>query len=453
MQAKAFLLHELENVEKALQDTLRHDYPPGTGAEFYKECTFRIERLRAILRATSDGDVDAIEQYGRFVSYVSFLVSMIERSHLGEFSWPFAFRLQEIALALCREPGPKTSLLPIVQVLADGGIASYRIYTELYSPSVLRFQRILHIVFPRTNKYHVLLHAIFGHELGHAAYAIPSLKADFDARVLSPLFASTPMEDAPSAEKWLSSSSRPKAVDDYVTNVWNSSQTHDFTFLGRNNLALEQWRQEFFCDLFGIIMFGPSFAGAMNTLLGSMNPTGQAISDTHPPFACRANLSVRALERLGYLTHKPTGKTSLDAALATTAKDLSKVPSADPWYSMFTDKNIDDAIAGLSGILSTVAPKALYSMPNTSDLGHVVDNLCRRVPPCGSRLHPTDPRPEPFSLDFRHVLHGGWVVWLGLKHFDPAPALDFLFINRLCDKGILQQIAGGPHSLGPVAAP
>jgi hypothetical protein len=147
------------------------------------------------------------------------------------------------------------------------------------------------------------------------------------------------------------------------------------------------------------------------------------------------------MDKLGYLTHTPTGKTSLDAALSTTAKALSRVPSTESWYSLFSDKNIEDAIKGLTAILAASAPKALYSKPSTSDLGHVIDNLCRRVPPCGSRLHPTDAKPEPFSLDFRHVLYGGWIVWLGLKDLDPSSKLDFLFINRLCDKGILQQVA------------
>jgi hypothetical protein len=440
VQSKEFLLHELENVERTLQDTLRHNYPPGTSAEFYTECTLRIGRLRTAIDALSVTDTDALEEYGMYVSEISLQVSMIERSHLGEFSWPFAQRLEEIALELCKEPGPKNPLPPIIQILADGGIASYRIYTEWYWPSSLRFQRILHIVFPRTNKYHVLLHAIFGHEIGHAAYAIPSLESALDKNVFTPLFAGTPLADVGSAQKWIEDSSRPSEVDRFMHFVWEANQRHDFTFLGRNNYSLEQWHQELFCDLFGLMMFGPTFAGAMNALLGSMNPRGESISETHPPFACRANLIVRALRRLGYLNHSATGDAELDAAVASTASYFQRVPSSNPWYELFTDKNVDDAIAGIHAILSPI-PKALYTNPAAADLVHVVSNLRRGVPPCGSRLHPTEPKPEPFPLDFRHILYGGWIAWLGQKQFNPATHFKFLYINRLCERGILQQIA------------
>lgn len=439
MQAKDFLLHELDNIERTLHETLRHDYPPGNGQEFYEECITRIERLRAKTAAIGPTDFRAISQYSVLVSQVSLLISLIERSHLGEFSWPFAFRLGEIASEICQEPGPAGPLPPIIQILADGGTASYRIYTESYWPSILRYRRILHIVFPRTNKYHVLLHSIFGHEIGHAAYAIPSIQSRLNAQVFTPLFTGTPLADEASAEAWITSTKRPKEITEYL-GLWSNSQPHDFTFLGKNNYAIKQWQQELFCDLFGTILFGPSFAGAQNTLLGSVSPAGETFSDTHPPYASRANLISRALSRLKWLNYGPSGNTELDNAIASTAKFLLTVPSADPWYELFTDKNVDDAIGGLTTILSSI-PDTLYVRPTISDLSHITDNLCRRVPPCGSRLHPTEAKPEPFALDFRHILYGGWIAWIGREDLKPSQPLDFFQINRLCDRGILQQIA------------
>src|SRR5206468_395429 len=110
----------------------------------------------------------------------------------------------------------------------------YCVFTETYWPSTLRYKRILHIVFPRTNKYHVLLHAIFGHEIGHAAYAIPRLQSRLDKDVIAPLFADTPLADVASAEAWLTDAKRPKEVTRFLA-LWSGTQPHDFTFLGKNN--------------------------------------------------------------------------------------------------------------------------------------------------------------------------------------------------------------------------
>ena len=77
-------------------------------------------------------------------------------------------------------------------------------------------RRVFTIVFPRTLKHYVLLHAIFGHEIGHAAGTIPQHKAELRDKVLGPLRNTGPLEHLPSkavAEKLLRACCNPGAAE------------------------------------------------------------------------------------------------------------------------------------------------------------------------------------------------------------------------------------------------
>ena len=437
MSPKEFLIHELGHVERTLQETLRHDFPPGSTRDFYNECKTRLSTLRGLANAVAPTNSALISAYCEGLSKVSFLISLIERSHLGEFSWPFAQRLREIATPLCTEPGPKGDLTPIIHILADGGLTAYRIFPESYLADGLRHRRILNIVFPRTLKHHVLLHVIFGHEIGHAAWAIPARRSELERDVIAPLFAKTPLETEATAEAWITGA-RPAAVDVYL-DKWNLRHQHQFSFTGKNNHSLYLWKQELFCDLVGTLVFGPSFACAHNTLLGTGNPTGEAFSTTHPPYGIRAPLVAKILARLNWLKFAASGNPALDKALGLAEMFATTIPAAEAWYDIFPTANIDQAVAGLQGILARFQG-APYSPPTIATLADIVDKLLRRVPPCGAAL-PASGVPDLSVEDFRYVLYGGWVLWLGRTELPAEKALGFFEVNQLCDRGILQQIA------------
>ncbi len=432
MSAKDFLLDELYNVDLTLQETLRHDYAPGSGREYFDECKTRIQRLTDETNRVDPGDSTAIAAIAsRLSEIVSQPISLIERSHLGEFSWPFAHQLREIATPLCTESGPKGALTPIIHILADGGLGAYRIYTETPLPDPIRHRRILNVVFPRTMKHHVLLHSIFGHEIGHAAWAIPALRSALRTSVIEPLFKESRLETPAEAEKWIQDPARPPEITKYLSD-WAIRHTHPFTFLGPNNWAHYSWQQEFFCDLFGVVTFGPSFAGAHKTLLGGIDPSGLMITTSHPPHAARAPLIARAVDSIRCLKFSASGSAQLDAAIAKFKSFVDQMPSTN------SNAQIDAAIAGAMTTLAKF-PSVLYQALDIQQLRRVCELLARRIPPVGAQLKADGLDLSP--LDFRHILACGWIVWLGHDELKLAKPLKFLDVNRLCDRGILHRQA------------
>jgi dCTP deaminase len=344
-----------------------------------------------------------------------------------------------MAVPLCTERTVRgATLKPIIHILADGGLTAYRIYPETFKPDPIRLSRILNIVFPRTLKHHVLLHAIFGHEIGHAAWAIPRLRSTLLADVIRPLFHGTRFEDAAKADVWMQDPNRPIEVAAHLA-FWTSKQPQPFAFSGNNNWTHYYWVQEFFCDLFGVVTFGPSFACAHKTLLGSLDPTGALFSSTHPPYASRALLVARAFRRLGWLTLPPSGNAELDQSVNELRAFVETCPSTDPWYELFTDANIDNALDGLRRLLGGF-PEAQYQAPDIALIKSLTDSLVNCVPPTGAKLRPDDTI-DPGVLDFRHTLFAGWLAWIGkdlLPHRKPPRFLD---LNKICDRSILQQMA------------
>ena len=172
MSSKAFLLQECENVRDLLENTLRHDYGVDSSRHFFDECSTRLGSLESEIAATLETDVSMLSTLGRFLSELAELICRIERSSLGEYSWPFVEELKRISSAVCRESTLYNSNSnPHVYVFAEGGLSSYAIYTEVGRPSFCQ-QRLLTIVFPKSLKNFVLLHPILGHELGHAIWQV-----------------------------------------------------------------------------------------------------------------------------------------------------------------------------------------------------------------------------------------------------------------------------------------
>jgi hypothetical protein len=166
---------------------LRHDYAAGSSEDFYNEFSERLTFLESLLGPVGPDDVSLLLTFADEASLLSQLVHHIERSHAGEFPWSFTEYLQQITIPLCKENLGADEVEPILRVYAEGGLYSYQINLE-NDLSVLDIRRrIFTIVFPRTLKHYVLLHAIFGHEIGHAAGTIPKHKAELRNKVLGPL--------------------------------------------------------------------------------------------------------------------------------------------------------------------------------------------------------------------------------------------------------------------------
>src|SRR6185437_7965803 len=116
-----FLNVEFENVSLALRETLRHDYGPRLSESYYQECQRRLADIKAKIGAVSSTDAGAIRDLLLQLIRVGSFVALIERSRLGEFSWPFADELRRIAIALFSEKDLKGDLLePIIHIISDG---------------------------------------------------------------------------------------------------------------------------------------------------------------------------------------------------------------------------------------------------------------------------------------------------------------------------------------------
>src|SRR5208283_5035384 len=97
MKPKEFLLQECENVLAMLQDVLRHDYAAGSSEAFYNEFCNRLDKLKPILESADPNEVSLLETLAGEVSLLSTVVHHMERSHAGEFPWPFTEYLQSLS--------------------------------------------------------------------------------------------------------------------------------------------------------------------------------------------------------------------------------------------------------------------------------------------------------------------------------------------------------------------
>src|SRR5690606_18264266 len=136
MAAKQFLLQECSNVRHLLNATLKHQYGLDGSREFFEECSTRLEYVTHSMQRAAPGDSTGLRALGAQLNDLSWLICRIERSSLGEYSWPFVECLKEIANAICTEDTLQgKDIPPKVYVLADGGLDKYAIFPEQKRPS------------------------------------------------------------------------------------------------------------------------------------------------------------------------------------------------------------------------------------------------------------------------------------------------------------------------------
>ncbi len=436
MNAKEFLLQECDNVLATLQDVLRHDYAAGSSEEFYNEFCERLKFLESLILPVDPSDASALGMFANEVSLLSTLVHRMERSHAGEFPWPFTEYLRNLAEPLCKESLPDNEGEPIIRVYAEGGLFSYQINLES-DLSVLNVgRRIFTIVFPRTLRHHVLLHAIFGHEIGHAAWTIPENKSELRSKVLEPLRSKGHLNSTSQATHWLRDPQAPAAIVELRKQYSDDS----YTEIDRNQL--DSWFQEFLCDLFGLVTFGGSFLAAHQTLLLALDPSGHRWGPYHPPYICRKAMLWRACKHLKWDQFPASIRDDkFRADITTFINNYSPSTEPGPWEDVFTQEQVAAAVDALIAIL-TKAGTSCYAMPDEETLSHLVRMLEERIPPCGSDLSGSE-TPVNRSVDFRHILLAGWLVAdrVNATADSAEQRKQFLQLNKLCEMGLLQQRA------------
>ena len=98
-----FLQEEISNVERVLGETLRYDYGPERSLKYYNECAARLTEIEKAISGVAPDDLQTISAHLNELSLLAAWISLIERSHLGEFSWPFADEIRQIAATLLAE--------------------------------------------------------------------------------------------------------------------------------------------------------------------------------------------------------------------------------------------------------------------------------------------------------------------------------------------------------------
>lgn len=428
MSAKAFLLQECTNVKGLLAQTLRYEYGVDGSRDFFEECSTRLEFIAGELAGTSDTDLVALTNCGRQLNELASLICRIERSSLGEYSWPFVEELKKIATAICTEAtllGGNTP--PKVYVFADGGLDTYAIYPETKRPSASK-RLILTIVFPKSLKHFVLLHPILGHEVGHAIWRCSKHQSVLDSQVISKLKDAAGLFASPAATaSHLFSAAAPTEAKEFLRTLalHGVDQTNIFDWAD-----WDAWIEEILCDLIGLTTFGPGFVAALCELLYGLVPSGVGFGTQHPPVAWRVNLILRGATLLGY-DALPAAPHPLRQPLERFWHQLAAVRAQDPWFDIFTQGQLQGALTAIQSLLAQYQPSP-YPMPAFGTVQDLLNKLMNQVPPVGFSIDSTGV-PVCNAVDFRHIIYAGWIA---SRQDSP---MEFDLVNRLCQHAIMQQ--------------
>ena len=431
-----FLNEERENVEFTLLETLRHDYVPERSRAFFQECVDRLGAIKRSIDALDRENATGIRENIQQLRSLANWIALIERSHLGEFSWPFAMLLEDIAKALLWDINSRRRPQGVVtHVIADGG-STYRIQPEKVTGAGAK-RRFVIVSFPRQLKHHVLLHSIFGHELGHSA-----LITQYGKTVAGPirptLVAEGPLENTTKMAAWLGDANAPADVAARMARL-----KHDDGPFQVHPDMLESWKKELLCDLIGLLLFGPAFLASHRVLLSSDSfrphvPIGP--ESTHPPYAIRVRALTDAMHVLEWDKCVCAPGTNAYEAEAIFLEKIC-ASDGDGWSQVFRRENL---LATLNHLQAHIPESCRYNPPNPDILKELIERIAQGRPPiCANIDEQGNPLLRHVTLD--EVLYAGWTYWYGKAAPNPPRTLTFRQINHLCHLAILQQNAIGKH--------
>lgn len=408
-----FLREECDNVDWLLRHTLRYAYSAKSSTDVHDECVERLRLIRSQLVTTTAGDQLRIDELAANLSELSELIGRVGRSHIEEFSWPFADELQRLATHACALRDA-TDDPPLFLISADDDLSSYQIHTEADDPGLI-VRPIFNIVFPTALKLSVLIHPILGHEVGHAAYAIPELGGHLDENVTQVLISKSALTDITKLQAWATRGNHDLSLDDL---------TH----------ATGSWPEELYCDLFGLLTMGPSYLAANATyLLGLAAP-----SYSHPGSLTRHWLLQQALTHLGWEHSLTKANRRLKQAIKDFFRKFREAGGYIPTRQrLIRAPAINAAVDALEAFLASRGA-ARFSIPNDNRLESMVDRIIKSRPPVETSVSRSlDLHND--TVDFREILLAGWLAY----HDDRLnrSAINFHRLNRLCDRAILQQSA------------
>jgi hypothetical protein len=235
---------------------------------------------------------------------------------------------------------------------------------------------------------------------------------------------------------WLHEPNAPKEIKSDLAQY----QTDNGTAYIFPEAYVEKWVEELICDLFGLLLFGPAFVAAHRVLLRPTHRTPYEIDllePTHPPYAVRHKMLVRALRLLTW--DKPVTAVTQGSVHEAELETLNFILD-DPymtWALFFDDQQLNRAVPGLKSVLTQYG-RLEYEQPVQEVVADLVDRLRRRLPPVAAHIG-EDGSPTFKTMSRAHSLFAGWVYWLGRERLVKDCALTFLETNRLCDQALLQE--------------
>jgi hypothetical protein len=437
VEPREYLNHEHENAKQALSETLRQDYFPALTKGYYVECAARLKQLKQTIDFTDPADFPLIQTLLEDVQSVSSWITLIERAQLGSFSWPFSSEIRRIADAFLTEINTFDGELrpPIIHVIAEGD--GYLIYYENEQPPTYSDRLFVLVAFPRSLKSHVLFHCLFGHELGHAALYASTGKEALQRDVRAALASAGPMSSAAEITQWLHALTAPQEVKDAIID-YRARIGSEYKF---SDSSYDKWRIEFTCDLVGLMLFGPAFLAAHQAVLRPHYPYPYELyllgTSTHPPYAVRQKMLLRALKVAGWAIPVSCSGPILLAE----QKFLNSVTDDpyDDWADIFDDVRLEAAIKAIRTLMAPL-PDVLYSPPKADDLLALVERLAMRLPPLIETVDEAG-APHHGKSSVAHILHAGWVYWTSNAEIGRGEPLTFFQANKLCDLAILQRQA------------
>jgi hypothetical protein len=206
---------------------------------------------------------------------------------------------------------------------------------------------------------------------------------------------------------------------------------------------LRSWAFEFFSDFLGLIMMGPSFLSAFQSLLELNAQAGSPpFVPRHPPYGARALALLGAARALNLIYSEQSSLAFLDGT--SRALDNAFIESASNWadspFSLLEADRISEA-ATLLQRFAVQYPGLAFPTPDLAMLSQLVEAIRDDVPPAGPYPAAANVGGElkamgPSIVDFRHILFAGWLRWSQTTNKDGD---GFRHINMLCSHAILQQ--------------